>query len=201
MKKQVKSLIFGSVFLLLLGGVFCFLKFSIPGRELKKTAEGHVLSAQAGEMLLKEDFKQLESIVVSNNVGLFTIKLYRNAGSDENYHLIKSDGTEVSRDLVEKSVIKNFIAEIEGMAPLKIISEEGSEFSKYGLEKGKVSIKLRFNGKEDVILSLGNEAPLSAGYYLRCSVPNFNNIYLISESSAEVFFFDVESFVAKSKEG
>lgn len=201
MKKQVKSLIFGLIFLLLLGGVFCFLKFSISGEELKKTAEVRVMSAQTGEALLQEDFKQLKSIVVNNKSGLFTIKLDSNGESDESCHLIKDDGIEVAQDLVEKSVIKSFIAEIEGMAPLKIISEEGSEFSKYGLEKGKVSIKLRFNGKEDVILSLGNEAPLSAGYYLRCSVPNFNNIYLISESSAEVFFFDVESFVAKSKEG
>ena len=199
MRKQVKLLIFSSLIFAFLGGFLSFLIYFRPKEKVSDVSFANKTTNISNEKLINKNFKNLECITLKNRGDSFTVNLEKNEKGEDVYHLIKADCSKVSQDLIEKSIMKNFINEIEEMTSLKLVSEGSDDFPKYGLENKNIAITLNFKGSDSVVLFLGNEAPFSSGYYLSGSSPELNNIYLISEIAAEVFFLNVESFMTEAK--
>lgn len=201
MKKEIKFAFIWSVILLVLVGTFCFLKFLTPkvnfSNEVSSSAEN---SSAKTEKLVTEDFKNLESIEIKNEVGEYTIAAEKKENDEITYHLTKNSKERMADDLVQQSIIKNLVAEFEGLVPMKLVEENCEDLTKYGLENEKNVAVLRFNNGKNYTFILGNEAPLAVGYYVK-EKSNENKVYLITEPAAENFLFPADSFLVKATEG
>ena len=151
------------------------------------------------EKIIKEDFKNLCKINIKNETGEYTIFIEKKENGELAYHLSKNKEDKLEDNLVQQSIIKNLIAEFEGLVPVKILEENCEDVSKYGLENEKNVAELTFDNGKICTLILGNEAPLSVGYYLK-EKSQENKVYLITNPAAENFLFPVGSFLIKAKE-
>ena len=201
MKKQTKSLLISLSSLIVLGGIFLSVRFLLPNIK-DSTIESDVTSVSSinQEKLLPDGLGELSSINIKNENDNFTVNVEKKDDKKELFSLVKNNKETVNPDLVEQSIVKNLVAELTGIVPIRTVEEDCSDLSKYGLNKSSVKVTLNFENNKCKTFILGNEAPLSVGYYLKDT--DFNNkVYLITEPCAESFLFSTGDLITKAKEG
>lgn len=202
MSKQLKILIFSLICLLICSIAFFTLNFFLPKDDDKNYSGVNSvgISSKKQEKIIPEVYKDLSFIRVKNESGEFTIRIEREKNNSDFYHITKLNGEKLSDELLEQSIIKNFIEEVLELVPVRIVDESAEELSNYGLSQGaeKAMVELNFDENKVKRLILGNEAPLSVGYYLKDN--DFENkVYLITEPAAEKFFSSAEDYIISSK--
>ena len=203
MTKSTKKLIFSLAFFSLTGGMFFLLNFYL--KDVNNYSDGSPTvekSLSKTEKIIKSDYKNLDCIRVINDSGEFKVNIEKTNNNISNYHIVGRDGIKIDDNLLEQSIIKNFVENILELAPMKEVNIPAEDLSNYGLNKDakKSVIELYFNESKVKRLILGNESPLSIGYYLKDE--DFENkVYLISQPSAELFFNPVESYFIKGSKG
>lgn len=199
MTKPIKKLIFSVAFLLFTGGLFFLLNFYL--RNVKNYSDGDPVvekSLSKTEKIIKNDYKNLDCIKVVNDSGEFKVNIEKTNNDISSFHIVGRDGTKIDDNLLEQSIIKNFVEGILELTPIKEVNISVENLSDYGLNKDakKSVIELYFNEGKVKRLILGNESPLSIGYYLKDE--DFENkVYLITQPSAELFFNPLESYLIK----
>ena len=199
MSIQRKRLVVSLFLLTVLTGVFCVVKFLLPNvKQGSKSFNVELANCESIPRLIDVEEGKIKSITVKNETGQYTIRISKNENGESVFSLQKSDRQEINQDLVEQSIIKNFLAELLAILPVKIVEEDSNNLEKYGLDKEKATITLVFDENKEQTLSIGDEAPLEIGYYLKDNTKQ-SNVYLITQSASEVFFFPMESFLVNAK--
>lgn len=190
MKKQIQNIIICSVILALLLGVF-FLVVSLPPRE-----ESNISSSEKANTFapfLENVNEKISSVLVENSSEKFTIEI-----SNQDGKLIYNINNLESNKTSSPSSLQTFMSELINISPVQTVESGTSDLKKYGLEKEAAKITVNFADGTNKIFKLGNEAPLSIGYYLR--INDENTVYLISTSNAEIFLNNKEFYAEDVKQ-
>ena len=203
MNKATKKLIFGSIFFTFVVGIFFVLNFylknvkdSYGGFSAKETS-----SSNNNAKIIPETYKKLVCVNVKNTSGEFEIRVEKSDNDADNYFILKKDGKVIDDSIIEKLKVKSFIEEILELTPIKTLENCSNDLSKYGLDQSnsKAIIELTFDENKTKKLVLGNEAPLSVGYYLK-DIDFEDKVYLITQHSAELFFYKLENYLVNGKD-
>ena len=204
MNKATKKLIFGSIFFTFVIGTFFALNFYL--KNVKDSYGGfsanETSSSNNNTKIIPESYKKLVCVKVKNTSGEFEIRVKESGNSDtDDYLFLKKDGKLVDDSILEKSKVKSFIEDILEITPIKTIENCYSDLSKYGLDQGnnKSVIELTFDKNKTKKFVLGNEAPLSVGYYLK-DIDFEDKVYLITQPSSELFFYKLENYLVSGKD-
>lgn len=203
MSKQLKILIFSLICFLIFSITFFTLNFFLPKGDKSYSDVSSVdLSSKRQEKIIPGSYRNLSCIKVKNESGEFVVDIEKKEDNSSFYHISKLNGEKIDDNLLEQSIIKNFIEEIIELTPIRTVDESAKNLSNYGLNQGteKAIIEMHFDENKTKILALGNEAPLSVGYYLKDN--DFENkVYLITEPAAELFINPIDSYLVKAKNG
>lgn len=203
MNKAAKKLIFGSIFFTFVVGIFFVLNFYLKNVKdsYGEFSAKETSSSNDNAKIIPETYKKLVCVNVKNTSGEFEIRVKESDNIDNGDYLIfKKDGKLVDDSILEKSKVKGFIEDILEITPIKIIKNCSNDLSKYGLDQGnnKSVIELTFDKNKTKKFVLGNEAPLSVGYYLK-DIDFEDTVYLITKPSAELFFYKLENYLVSEK--
>ena len=203
MTKTIKKIILGLIFFIFVSGTFFLLNFYLKNvKDSSKEFSAVENSISKNEKIIPETYKKLVCVNVKNVSGEFEIRVKESGNSDtDDYLFLKKDSKLVDDSIFEKSKVKSFIEEILELTPIKTLENCSNDLSKYGLDQSnsKAIIELTFDEDKTKKLVLGNEAPLSVGYYLKDK--DFEDkVYLITQHSAELFFYKLENYLVNGKD-
>ncbi|MDQ5983339.1 MAG: hypothetical protein RUMPE_00348 [Eubacteriales bacterium SKADARSKE-1] len=184
MKKQTQNIIMACIILGLLLGVF-FLVVSIPPSKEPNTSSSETVNTISP--FLENTSYNISSVVVENNSEEFAIEVLNQDGKRV-YNIDNSDPNKTP----SQSILQTFMGELINISSIQIVENDTTDLKKYGLEDESAKITVNFADGTNKVFKLGNEAPLSIGYYLR--INDENTVYLISKSNAEIFLNNKEFY-------
>ncbi|WRS26785.1 DUF4340 domain-containing protein [Oscillospiraceae bacterium MB08-C2-2] len=163
MKKQIRALIAGVILLVALGGLWLFLAQNPQPEEAAEETRYVAGNVQAD---------QIKAITIQQGQASFRLA----ADAEGAFTLENWGDIPLNNDLLGQS--RTAAAAI----PVKlVVSEEGGDLSKYGLQNPPVRVVLSVEGQTDVTLNIGNEAPANEGVYV--SVEGQSPVYLVAANS------------------
>lgn len=203
MTKTIKKIILGLIFFIFVSGTFFLLNFYLKNvKDVSKEFSAVENSLSKNEKIIPETYKKLVCFNIKNVSGEFEIRVKESGNSDtDDYLFLKKDGKVIDDSIIEKLKVKSFIEEILELTPIKTLENCSNDLYKYGLDQSnsKAIIELTFDEDKTKKLVLGNEAPLSIGYYLKDK--DFEDkVYLITQHSAELFFYKLENYLVNGKD-
>ena len=190
MKKQIQNIIIASVILAILLGTF-FLIASLPKSEKSDIASSEKTNTFAP--FLENNTDNISSVFVENSNGNFTVEISRQDGKP-----ICNIGNIEPNKTSSQSSLQTFMGELINISPVQTVESSTTDFKKYGLEKESAKLTVNFADGTNKVFKLGNEAPLSIGYYLR--INDESTVYLISTSNAEIFLNNKEFYTEDTKQ-
>lgn len=189
MKRQVQNIIIASVILALLLGIF-FLVVSFPSNEEPDNSNSKISNSFAP--FLENNIDKISSVSIENTFGKFTIELASQDGN-KTYNIKNLEPNKAS----SQSSLQVFMSELTNISPIQTVESNTNDLKKYGLEMESAKITVSFTDNTAKTFKLGNEAPLSIGYYLR--INDENTVYLISLSNAEIFLNNKNFYIEDIK--
>ena len=202
MTKTTKKIILGLIFFIFVSGTFFLLNFYLKNvKGVSKEFSAVENSISKNEKIIPETYKKLVCVKVKNTSGEFEIRVEKSDNDADNYFILKKDGKVIDDSIIEKLKVKSFIEEILELTPIKTLENCSNDLYKYGLgqSNSKAIIELTFDEDKTKKLVLGNEAPLSVGYYLK-DIDFEDKVYLITQHSAELFFYKLENYLVNGKD-
>lgn len=202
MNKTTKKIILGLIFFIFVSGTFFLLNFYLKNvKDSSKEFSAVENSLSKNEKIIPETYKKLVCVNVKNVSGEFEIRVEKSDNDADNYFILKKDGKVIDDSIIEKLKVKSFIEEILELTPIKTLENCSNDLSKYGLDQSnsKAIIELTFDENKTKKLVLGNEAPLSVGYYLK-DIDFEDKVYLITQHSSELFFYKLENYLVNGKD-
>lgn len=156
MSRTVKSIIAGVAVLVLLGGALLALKLTEPKPDTSSSASDE----DTGLELYSDDYNNISSIEVINENGGYTILRTKKAEPEPEAETKAADSTGTDSSAAASENVSTFtVAELDdvklddslistlptnaaALNSTKLIGENISDFSKYGLEKPKAEAKI-----------------------------------------------------------
>ncbi len=210
MSRTVKGIIAGVAVLVLLGGSLLALKLTEP----KPDTSSSVSDEDTGITLYTEDYNNISSIAVTNENGGYTIVRTKKAEPKSEAKTTaaaestETDGSaaasensstftvsELGNVKLDDSLIGTLPTNAASLQATKLIEENVSDLSKYGLEKPKAEVKITFDGDNarELTLLVGDDTP--AGDVYVC-IKGENIVYSVSSSIVKVYTYEKEYFVS-----
>lgn len=174
MTKRKQNLIIVSVlFALLL--VLLFFLISLPNPQKSST---HDEKKAEFENIIDIKDKKIVNVDVKNSNENYDISVENK--NDKSVYIL-SGNDESSTSQTNARVLYDSLANLK---PEQTIESEDS-LSVYGLENPTARLTLTFDNNENLVLLLGNDAPLSKGAYMK--IDSDSKIFLISQTDKEIF--------------
>ena len=174
MTKRKQNLIIVTTLLVLLL-VLLFFLISLPAPQKSSTSDENKIEL---ENIIDTKDKKIVKISLKNSKEAYDISVEK---KDNKSVYILSDNDESNTSQTNAKVLYDSLINLK---PDQII-ENADNLSVYGLEKPVASLTLTFDNNENVILLLGNDAPLYRGSYMK--IDNDSKIFLINQADKEVF--------------
>ena len=208
MSSTAKGLIAGIAALVLLGGGIAAMKLTEPEPDVDTSS-----SNQAEEALniYNESADDIKTIEVSNNNGGYTLlRTYKadknaeqtTAAETTSYDTTTNEdnqNTYTIKDLenvkLDNSLINNIPKNAASLKAQKLIDENPSDLSKYGLDSPQATVSITFDGSnaKTITLLVGNDTP-AGDIYVKLS--NNNTVYSVSSSFIKSYTYEKEYFVS-----
>ncbi len=204
MSRTVKSIIAGVAVLVLLGGALLALKLTEPKPDTSSSASDE----DTGLELYSDDYNNISSIEVINENGGYTILRTKKAEPKSEAETTAADSSAAASEnkstftvaelddvKLDDSLISTLPTNAAALNSTKLIGENISDFSKYGLEKPKAEVKITFDGENarEVTLLVGDDTP--AGDVYIC-IKGEDKVYSVSNSVVKVYTYEKEYFVS-----
>ncbi len=177
MKKQLKSIIIIAV-------VIAVLALALWGISLIPKDTDNVTSGVSQAVDIYEvDKGNIQSIKIKNELSEYTLLSDGEGGFSE----------ESTKEFPQyTSNVTSVVYAASNVTAKRLIEENCTDFSKYGLDDAKITSELTDTDGKTYKLSIGNEAPTGGYYFLYNDIPN---VYTISVISAEAFMHTPLNFV------
>lgn len=195
MSSIMKTLIAVSVALILLGGGFLALKLTEKKEvhELEtsiETSEGE----DAPILIYEHDSNNVKSIEVKNSEGSYIIDRTKKGSNSSPEDVSKYEISELKKFPIEEATINNIAQNISTINATKMIEENSSDLSKYGLENplSEVTMKLDDEKNSVVTFLIGNDTPSGETYLC---LKGEKNVYSVSGDIYKVLRKDKIYFV------
>lgn len=204
MKKEVKGIIALGGVLAVLGGGLAVMKLTdksdseSSGSDDKPSVETTTAPEGSGEILVSDSDGQNEGTVVSVHV----------KNRDDEYDIFMTDppteqiaakyNISGCEDLdMDTGLIATIVNNVNGIQSSGIITENCTDFAKYGLEDPEISAEMTFESGKTVKYSVGIKNPVdtSTSYFM---VEGSNSVYLIDNSRVANYYKKVEDFISKT---
>lgn len=207
MSSTAKGLIAGIAALVLLGGGIAAMKLTEPKHDDTSSSE----PAEDNLSIYSESADDIESIEVTNSNGGYTMLRTHKAEKQSEQTTTSetapaSTGTDTAdvnkytiKDLenvkLDDSLISNVPTNAAALKAQKIIDENPSDFSKYGLDNPKATVSIKFDGSasKTIKLLVGNDTP-AGDIYVKLS--DSNTVYSVSSSFVKAYTYEKEYFVS-----
>lgn len=206
MSSTAKGLIAGIAALALLGGGIAAMKLTEPKPDTSSSSE------QADDKLniYSESADDVKSIEVTNDNGGYT--LLRTHKGEKTEQTTTADTTPAStgtdpgngntytiKDLenvkLDDSLISNVPTNAATLKAKKLIDENPSDLSKYGLDSPNATVSITFDGSNSKTIKLlvGNDTP-AGDIYVKLS--DSNTVYSVASSFIKTYTYEKEYFVS-----
>ncbi len=208
MSNTAKGLIAGIAAVVLLGGGIAAMKLTEPKNENDSSSsleENQNLSIYSGSA------DDIESVEVLNSNGGYTLTRTHKAEkkneettaaqttavtddsktSDVNTYTIK----ELENVKLDSSLIDNIPTNAATLTAQRIIDENPTDLSKFGLDSPKATVTVKFDGSDakTVKLLVGNDTPAGDIYV---KLGDSNTVYSVSSSFIKAYTYEKEYFVS-----
>jgi hypothetical protein len=167
MSSMMKTLIAVTVVLLLFGGGFLALKLT----EKKEVHELETsIETSEGEetpiLIYEHDSNNVKSINVKNKEGNYTIDRTKKGSNSSPEDVSKYEIGELKNFPIEEATINNIAQNISTINATKIIEENSSDLSKYGLEAPLSEVTMTLDDEKNSVVTflLGNDTPSGEVY-------------------------------------
>lgn len=188
MSKNVKLLIAGIVSVAVLAGGIVALNLTKP--DDNADSEDTVSSQTESLLLYDENTDTVKSVNVENDICSYEITRTKEAdGENSAEYTIDS-----LKDIPLNSTVVNSIpTAVASVTAEKVIEENSSDLSQYGLEDSKTRINVSFDDGSEKSIVIGDDTP--TGDIYMC-FDGESNVYSVSSDTFSVFRNDTDCFVS-----
>ena len=198
MNKTLKGIIGGSVLLAMLGGVFAYLKMTEPEPEDSSSSSDSSVQTELWHAY-SDDINQIQ---VENPEGDSYIAIRR---FDET-KTTDADGNEKTEQIanyylkgyeklpMNTTQIRLLATRADSVTSEDTVAEDvpDSELAKYGLDH-PVKVTLSVDNSEDIVIRIGNQAPLDADRYV--AMYDSNTVYTVSSFNVEAYLDGIKDYL------
>lgn len=189
MSRNVKTLIAGIAVIAVLSGGIAALKLTEP--DSSATDSESAAETQADEHTeVYNSESGVKSLEVTNSHGSYTIEKTKDADGDNEaqYSIDELEDLPLNTDIVNSLPVSLSSLEAE-----KLIDENISDLSQYGLEKPETKVKVSFDDGSEKTICIGNDTP--SGDIYMC-LDGENTVYAITSDTFSLFRYDTDYYIS-----
>lgn len=191
MNGKIKGIIVCGVVVVCLGGMAVFLQKTSDGNNKSDSSSSSSVTETSSKSekisVLKRDQKDIRSIKVKNTHGEFTLE--KPDSGKEQWLIDKLTSIDTS-DTMITSLLSNS-ADLEAK---KLVEENVTDFSKYGLDKPTAEATITYTDGKSVTVQVGTTAPEDKYSYAR--IKGENSVYMIFTTKLNYYTEPVTAYVS-----
>ena len=178
MRKQIRTLIIVLAAVLVLTGSLLSLLYLVPDKSDSSSSSDTTSSDTSVKLISKN--KDASGTTVTNPVTKASIK-----NPSEEYTISLNSDNQLVVDkyadlLINTTEMSSLSSDLTSLSATRMITDNSEKAADYGLDTPQATVAVTYYDGSTATLELGDESPLSDGYYLRIS--GDNAIYLVSTS-------------------